>query len=84
MLIKSGVDAVNGDLSNKDGIRAGMKKANFPSVRGTFRYGNNHFPIQDFHLRQVKKDANGDWFVSYVSTVTKDHQDTYHTKCKMK
>ena len=84
MLIKSGVDAVNGDLDNKDGIRAGMKKANFPSVRGTFRYGNNHFPIQDFHLRQVKKDANGDWFVSYVSTVTKDHQDTYASKCKMK
>jgi branched-chain amino acid transport system substrate-binding protein len=84
MLIKSGADAVNGDMSNKDGIRAGMKKANFASVRGKFRYGNNHFPIQDFHLRQVKKDANGDWFVSYVSTVTKDHQDTYHTKCKMK
>jgi branched-chain amino acid transport system substrate-binding protein len=83
MLIKSGVDAVNGDTANKDGIRAGMMKANFPSVRGTFRYGNNHFPIQDFHLRQVKKDANGDWFVSYVSTVTKDHQDTYHDKCKM-
>jgi len=83
MLIKSGVDAVNGDTANKDGMRAGMMKANFPSVRGTFRYGNNHFPIQDFHLRQVKKDANGDWFVSYVSTVTKDHQDTYHDKCKM-
>ena len=83
MLIKSGVDAVNGDTSNKDGMRAGMKKANFPSVRGTFRYGNNHFPIQDFHLRQVKADANGDWFVSYVSTVTKDQQDPYASKCKM-
>ncbi len=83
MLIKSGVDAVNGDTANKDGMRAGMMKANFPSVRGKFRYGNNHFPIQDFHLRQVKKDATGDWFVSYVSTVTKDHQDTYHAQCKM-
>ncbi len=84
MLIKSGVDAVGGDTSNKDGIRAALKKANYKSLRGSYSYGNNHFPIQDFHLRQVKKDANGDWFVSYVSTVTKAHQDTYHDQCKLK
>ncbi len=83
MLIKSGVDAVNGDTSNKDGMRAAMEKANFPSVRGTFRYGNNHFPIQNFYLRQVKKDANGDWFVSYVSTVVKDNQDPYVGQCNL-
>jgi branched-chain amino acid transport system substrate-binding protein len=67
MLIKSGVDAVNGDMDDQDGIRAGMLKADFPSVRGTYRYGPNHFPIQNFYLRKVKEDANGDWFVSHVS-----------------
>jgi len=83
MLIKSGVDAVNGDTSNQDGIRAGMLKADFPSVRGKFRYGSNHFPIQNFYLRTVKEDANGDWFVSHVSTVLSDHQDSYHGQCKL-
>ena len=83
MLIKSGVDAVNGDTSNQDGIRAGMLKADFPSVRGKYRYGSNHFPIQNFYLRTVKKDANGDWFVSHVSTVLPDHQDSYHGQCKL-
>ena len=84
MLIKSGVDAVNGDTSDMDGIRAGMEKANFPSVRGTFKYGPNHFPVQNFYLRQVKEDANGDWFVSLVATVTENHQDSYYGKCKFK
>ena len=83
MLIKSGVDAVNGDTSNQDGIRAAMLKADFPSVRGKYRYGSNHFPIQNFYLRTVKKDANGDWFVSHVSTVLSDHQDSYHGQCKL-
>ena len=81
--IKSAVEAVGGNLKDMDGMRAAMKKADYPSVRGKYSYGNNHFPIQDFHLRQVKKDADGQWFVSYVSTVSEAHQDTYHDKCKM-
>ncbi|MBT3640695.1 MAG: ABC transporter substrate-binding protein, partial [Acidiferrobacteraceae bacterium] len=54
MLIKSGVDAVNGNTDDQDGIRAAMSKADFPSVRGKYRYGPNHFPIQNFYLRTVK------------------------------
>ena len=83
MLIKSGVDAVNGNMDDQDGIRAAMLKADFPSVRGKFRYGPNHFPIQNFYLRTVKEDAAGDWFVSHVSTVLTDHQDSYHVQCNL-
>jgi len=84
MMIKSGVDAVKGDTSKKDAIRAALKKADYPSIRGSYTYGNNHFPIQNFYLRQVKEDADGKWFTSYVSTVTTAHQDPYHQLCKMK
>src|ERR1039458_2684544 len=45
--INSAVVAVKGDLTNKDGIRAAMEKADYASVRGPYHYGNNHFPIQD-------------------------------------
>ena len=34
-------------------MRAAMEKADFPSVRGSFAYGKNHFPIQNFYLREV-------------------------------
>ena len=82
-LIKSAVEAVKGDLSNKDGMRAAMEKANFPSVRGKFSYGNNHFPIQNFYSREVVKDSDGVWTTSVREVVLKNHQDTYAKDCSM-
>ena len=82
-LIKSAVEAVGGKLDDMDGMRAAMMKADFPSVRGPFRYGNNHFPIQNFYLRQVVEDADGVWTTTVVDTVLKDHQDVYAAECKM-
>ena len=82
-LIKSAVEAVKGDLSNKDGMRAAMEKANFPSVRGKFSYGNNHFPIQNFYSREVVKDPDGVWTTSVREVVLKNHQDTYAKECSM-
>ena len=82
-LIKSAVEAVKGDLSNKDGMRAAMEKANFPSVRGKFSYGNNHFPIQNFYSREVVKDSDGVWTTSVREVVLKNHQDTYSKDCSM-
>ena len=82
-LIKSAVEGVDGDLSNTDGMRAAMEKADFPSVRGEFAYGNNHMPIQNFYLREVVADADGVWTTKIVSTVYENHQDPYAQDCKM-
>ncbi|MGI9464131.1 MAG: ABC transporter substrate-binding protein [Aestuariivirgaceae bacterium] len=83
-LIKSAVEAVGGDLSNMDGMRAAMKSADFPSVRGKFSYGNNHMPIQNFYLREVVKDGDGNWTTKVVSTVYENHQDSYAGECPLK
>lgn len=82
-LIKSAVEAVQGDLKDIDGMRAAMAKADFPSVRGPFKYGHNHFPIQNFYLRQVVEDADGVWTTKIVDTVYRNHQDSYAKDCKM-
>jgi branched-chain amino acid transport system substrate-binding protein len=82
-LIKSAVEAVNGNLSDVNGMRAAMKKANFPSVRGKFSYGNNHFPIQNFYSREVVSDADGVWTTAVRKVVLENHQDTYAKNCKM-
>lgn len=84
MLIKSAVDAVKGDMKNKDGMRAAMKAANYASVRGKYTYGNNHMPIQNFYLRKVVKDADGNWTTKITKTVYTNHQDVYAKDCKMK
>ena len=83
-LIASAVAAVHGKLSDKDAVRAALKKANFKSVRGNFRYGNNHFPIQNFYLQDVVKNAKGEFVLKTVATIVQDNQDSFHGKCPMK
>jgi branched-chain amino acid transport system substrate-binding protein len=83
MLIASAVKAVGGDVSNPDKVRAALKAAKFDSVRGGFRYGTNHFPIQNFYLREVVKDSEGNWSTKVIATVFKNHVDPYASQCKM-
>lgn len=84
MLIKSAVDAVKGDMTKMDAMRAEMMKANYDSIRGKYTYGKNHFPIQNFYLRRVVKDKDGNWVTKIVDTVYKNHQDPFAAQCKMK
>jgi branched-chain amino acid transport system substrate-binding protein len=82
--INGAVVAVKGDLANKDGIRAELRKVNYASVRGPYKLGNNHFPIQNFYLQDVVKDAEGNLTLKTVATIVKDSQDKHHQKCPMK
>src|SRR5271170_4574591 len=83
-LINSAVVAVSGDSSKKDAMKAEMEKADFKSLRGAFKYGNNHIPIQNFYLQDVVKDADGSLSLKTVATIVKDNQDNFHDKCPMK
>jgi branched-chain amino acid transport system substrate-binding protein len=83
-LINSAVVAVKGDTAMKDAMKAAMEKADFKSLRGVFKYGNNHIPIQNFYLQDVVKDADGSLSLKTVATIVKDDQDRFHDKCSMK
>lgn len=83
-LIASAVNAVKGDLSDKAKVQKALEKADFKSVRGNFKFGNNHMPIQNFYLQDVVKDAKGDFVLKTVATIVKDNQDSFHDKCPMK
>src|SRR5262245_36765867 len=84
MLIASAVEATKGNLSDKAAVQKALEKADFKSVRGDFKYNNNHFPIQNFYLQDVVKDASGDLVLKTVATIVKDNQDSYHGQCDMK
>lgn len=84
LLINSAIGAVGGDLSNKDKLREAFNKADFKSVRGAFRFNNNHFPIQDFYIREVVKNEDGVLTNKMIGVAFKDHADAYHTQCEMK
>ncbi len=82
-LIDSAVTAVKGDLTDKEGMRKEMEKANFKSVRGNFKFGNNHIPIQNFYLQDAVKEGD-DYVLKTVATIVKDDQDRFHDQCPMK
>jgi branched-chain amino acid transport system substrate-binding protein len=84
MLIDSAVSAVKGDLSNKDALRAALKKADFTSLRGGFKFNTNHYPIQDFYLVKVEKRADGKFETEIVKKVFANYGDAFAKDCAMK
>jgi len=80
-LIASALKAVGG-ASDADAFRAALKKADFESVRGKFRFGSNHHPIQDVYMREVVRE--GDVITNKIIGVAfTDHQDAYAGECGM-
>jgi branched-chain amino acid transport system substrate-binding protein len=82
-LLVSAVEAVKGDVSNKEAVQAAIKKADFKSVRGGFRFGNNNFPIQNFYVQEVVK-AGEEYRLKTIATAVENGQDIHHSKCPMK
>ena len=60
------------------------RKANFKSVRGDFKYNNNHHPIQDFYLLKAVKGGPEGVELKIEKKVFENHKDAYHQDCKMK
>jgi branched-chain amino acid transport system substrate-binding protein len=82
--IGGAIASVKGDLTKKDQLRAEMRRADYASVRGPYKYGNNHFPIQNFYLQEAVAVADGGYTLKTVATALTGHQDRYHDRCPMK
>src|SRR5712675_3575047 len=81
LLIDSAVKAVKGDLKNKDAVSAALKKAEFTSLRGDFKFSNNGYPIQNFYLTKVAKRADGKFQTEIVEKVFENYGDRYAKDC---
>ncbi|MCL5775696.1 ABC transporter substrate-binding protein [Limibaculum sp. FT325] len=71
------------EVADKDAFRAALRAAEFASVRGAFRFGPNHHPIQDIYVREVVAGADGKPTNRLVGVALKDHADAYAAECKM-
>ncbi|MTE01583.1 ABC transporter substrate-binding protein [Paracoccus sp. YIM 132242] len=83
MLIDSAIRITGGKLDDREALRAAMKQADFTSLRGDFRFGDNHFPIQDFYLTKVVRREDGRFATSIVQTIFEDYQDNFASSCRM-
>uniref|UniRef100_UPI003F49ACD6 ABC transporter substrate-binding protein n=1 Tax=Cupriavidus yeoncheonensis TaxID=1462994 RepID=UPI003F49ACD6 len=84
MLIDSAVRKVGGKLEDKEAFRKALKDANFTSVRGSFRFNTNQFPIQDIYMRQIQRTSDGKLKSRLVGKALATHSDAFASECQMK
>jgi branched-chain amino acid transport system substrate-binding protein len=84
LLLDSAIRKVGGNVGDKKAFQAALKAADFKSVRGDFKFNSNNFPIQDLHIFESVKDAQGRYTLKTVATPLKADKDAYFEKCSMK
>ena len=83
LLLDSAIAKVKGNVADKKAFGAALKEADFKSVRGNFKFGNNHFPVQDMYIFEVAKDAKGRVSLKTIGKPLQNHVDAYASQCKM-
>jgi branched-chain amino acid transport system substrate-binding protein len=83
-LIDSALKQTKGDVKDKAALRAALKKADFASLRGKFKFNTNGYPIQDFYVVKVAKRADGKFQTEIAEKVFSDYGDTYAKDCALK
>ena len=83
-LIDAAVRDVKGLLGDKEALRRALEAKRFKSVRGDFKFNANHYPIQNYYLRVIGRDAQDRVTNKLMGTVFTNHADAYAAQCKMK
>jgi branched-chain amino acid transport system substrate-binding protein len=83
MLLDSAIRAVGGKIDDQAALRAALRKADFKSLRGNFKFNVNNFPIQDYYIAEVVKRDDGEMEFAQVGVATKDGKDSFYQDCKM-
>lgn len=82
LMIDAAIKGAGGKVSDRNAVRAGLRKADFKSLRGDFKIGVNGYPIQDFYLVQVARRADGKFQTEIREKVFDDYVDVYAKDCK--
>ena len=83
-LLDAAVKGVDGKIEDKKAFQKALENVKFESIRGSFKFNSNHFPVQNYYLVQIEKDAKGRSVAALKSTVKEGLTDAYAGECKMK
>ncbi len=83
-LMDAAVREVKGRVEDREALIAALAKAGYRSVRGPYRYNNNHFPIENFYATEIAKAPDGHLYESNRGMILKDDADSYHQLCPLK
>lgn len=83
LAIAAALKATGGKVEDTNAFSAAMRKADFQSVRGAFKFGPNQHPINDWYSLKVEKGANGQLGIVTKGKVLEAHSDFYAKSCKI-
>jgi len=81
MSIDAAVRLTGGKVDDRAALVAALEKADYPSVRGPYTFARNHYPVQDYYLRVVEKNADGKLSNKLVGKVFEQYADVYVDQC---
>jgi len=84
LMMDGAIRAMKGKVEDRDALMRALKTGKYRSVRGDYKMNNNGFPIQNYYLRVVGKDAQGRIINKTMGTVLANHGDAYAKDCKLK
>ena len=86
LLINAAVRDVKGKLEDRAAVRKALQAAKFDSVRGSFKFNTNQYPIQNYYVRVVGNNPNGGGLInkSFGEPILRERGDAYVQDCKMK
>jgi branched-chain amino acid transport system substrate-binding protein len=69
-------------VDDQDAFRSALEAADFESVRGSFKFGSNHHPIQDIYVREVIEE-DGVFTNKIIAKSLSNHSDAYAADCSL-
>ncbi len=84
LMMDAAVRAVKGKIEDREALMKALKTVKARSVRGDYKISNNGFPIQNYYLRVIGKDAQGRIVNKNLGTVFTSHGDAYAKECPLK
>lgn len=82
-ILDAALTAIGGKIEDKAALRKALENVKFTSLRGNFRFNTNHYPVQDFYLTEITKDAKGRTTMTVREKINTGHEDAYVKDCKM-
>ena len=83
LAIGAALEGAGGKVDDANAFSAAMRKADFQSVRGNFKFGANQHPVQDWYSLRVERGGDGNLAIVTKAKILEGHTDIYAKDCKL-
>jgi branched-chain amino acid transport system substrate-binding protein len=83
LAIASALKQTEGDVEDIEGFRSALLKTEFKTTRGSFNFGKNQHPVQDWYAMQVVKDDAGQLTLKTRKKLLSAHGDPFAGECDL-